>query len=48
MENKKVASVLRGSLDNLPITNSRIVRIFISSTFTGKAQMGAKLYNTMH
>ena len=28
-------SVVSGCLDNLPTLNSRLVRIFISSTFTG-------------
>ncbi|XP_063409220.1 NACHT and WD repeat domain-containing protein 2-like isoform X1 [Mytilus trossulus] len=34
MDNSRKMSVLRGSLDNLPALNSRVVRIFISSTFT--------------
>ena len=35
---ERVLPVLRGSLEDLPALPSRIVRIFISSTFTGKAQ----------
>ncbi|KAJ8320337.1 hypothetical protein KUTeg_001924 [Tegillarca granosa] len=34
MAQQTVKSVLRGSLDDLPTLNSRLVRIFISSTFT--------------
>ena len=35
-EVEKKRRVLLGQLDNLPALSSKIVRIFISSTFTGK------------
>lgn len=35
-EREKLERVLSGSLENLPALSSKIVRIFTSSTFTGK------------
>lgn len=35
-DEEKLKKVLTGCLDNLPAQSSKIVRIFTSSTFTGK------------
>ena len=34
-EDKSVQMVLEGSLDNLPPLSTKLVRVFISSTFSG-------------
>lgn len=38
-DEEKLKKVLTGCLDNLPAQSSKIVRIFTSSTFTGKNLM---------
>lgn len=36
MDDRTVDTIFQGSLENLPPVSSKIVRIFTSSTFTGK------------
>ncbi|GFN80493.1 hypothetical protein PoB_000699900 [Plakobranchus ocellatus] len=43
-EREKLLKVLSGSLDDLPPLSSKIVRIFTSSTFTGKSNLLLKIF----
>ncbi len=36
MDNEKINRILRGRFDNVPKERSKVVRIFFSSTFSGK------------
>ena len=40
-DHEKLTWVLSGNLDSLPAQSSKIVRIFTSSTFTGKSYCGS-------
>ena len=37
-EDKVQAGVMQGNMEELPPVNSRVVRIFLSSTFSGECQ----------
>lgn len=45
MDDRTVDLIFAGSLESLPPVSSKIVRIFTSSTFTGKILLNIKIHN---